>query len=114
MSESNSSNDILNLTAQIVAAHVSNNSVTPANLPTLIEQVFHALTTTGVKEPEPATLAPAVPIKRSVLPDHIVCLEDGEKFQMLKRHLSAVHARRTDPPGQAAYAPISSLKARGS
>jgi len=91
LSASNSSNDILNLTAQIVAAHVSNNSVTSANLPNLIEQVFHALTTTDVKEPEPATLVPAVPIKRSVFPDHIVCLEDGEKFKMLRRHLATVH-----------------------
>ena len=79
----------MNLTAQVVAAHVSNNSVTPANLPSLIEQVFHALAKTGIKAPEPA--AP-VPSRRSVFPNHIVCLEDGAKFKMLKRHLATVHS----------------------
>ena len=91
MSASNSSNDVLNLTAQIVAAHVSNNSVAPANLPSLIEQVFHALATTGITAPVPQALVPAVPIKRSVFPDHVVCLEDGKTFQMLKRHLATDH-----------------------
>lgn len=91
MSASNSSNDILSLTVQIVTAHVSNNSVTASNLPALIEQVFHALTTTSAKTTEPAALAPAVPIKRSVFPDHVVCLEDGAEFKTLKRHLGLVH-----------------------
>ena len=78
----------LEYAAQIVSAHVSKNSVQAADLPALIQQVYTALTSLGS---EPALAAekrePAVPVKKSVFPDYIVCLEDGKKLKMLKRHL---------------------------
>jgi predicted transcriptional regulator len=80
--------DILGLTAQIVSAHVSHNSV-PANaVPSLIQEVYRTLTSI---ERGPAPVAerpePAVPVKKSITPDYIICLEDGKKLKMLKRHL---------------------------
>ncbi len=87
LAQSNMEDGMLGLTAQIVSAHVSNNTVAPSSLPELIQQVFHALTTVGVEAPEPEQRQPAVPIKKSVFPDYIVCLEDGKKLKMLKRHL---------------------------
>ena len=86
MSEQN--NLHLTLTAQIVSAHVSNNSIPPDGLPNLIKQVMASLKSS--EQPEVAEvkkLEPAVPIKKSVFPDYIVCLEDGKKLKMLKRHL---------------------------
>ncbi|MCC2978147.1 MucR family transcriptional regulator [Sphingomonas sp. PL-96] len=75
-------------TADIVAAHVSNNSVSLADLPSLIQNVHGALITLGGAHAEPqAKQEPAVPIRASVKPDFIVCLEDGKKLKMLKRHL---------------------------
>jgi predicted transcriptional regulator len=75
-------------TADIVAAHVSNNSVSLADLPSLIHNVHGALTTLGGANAEPqAKQEPAVPVRASVKPDFIVCLEDGKKLKMLKRHL---------------------------
>jgi predicted transcriptional regulator len=75
-------------TADIVAAHVSNNSVSLADLPSLIQNVHGALTTLGGANAEPqAKQEPAVPVRASVKPDFIVCLEDGKKLKMLKRHL---------------------------
>jgi len=79
---------LITLTADIVAAHVSNNSVAVSDLPTLIQNVHGALT--GLKTPAPAPEVkqePAVSIRSSIKPDHIVCLEDGKKLKMLKRHL---------------------------
>ena len=86
---------VLGLTAQIVSAHVGNNRVAPEELPGLIQQVYLALSgstagslTTPVRPPEPAERAkPAVPIAKSVFSEYIVCLEDGKKLKMLKRHL---------------------------
>ncbi|MFV0623883.1 MucR family transcriptional regulator [Sphingomonas sp. ac-8] len=75
-------------TADIVAAHVSNNSVSLDDLPSLIQNVHGALTTLGGAGAEPEVKQePAVPIRSSVKPDFIVCLEDGKKLKMLKRHL---------------------------
>ena len=75
-------------TAAIVAAYVANNAVSPTDLPGLISSVHTALIAATAKgEPEPEAKAPPVPIRRSVQPDHIVCLEDGKKFKSLKRHL---------------------------
>lgn len=77
-------------TAEIVAAYVSNNSIAAADLPALITSVFSALTSTtsaAQAEPEPEPLVPAVPVKKSVSDDYITCLEDGKKFKSLKRHL---------------------------
>ena len=78
------------LTADVVSAYVGNNSVAPADLPGLIQSVHSALSTVGsetVAEPV-VELKPAVPVKKSVTPDYIVCLEDGKQFKSLKRHLS--------------------------
>src|SRR3954470_11272816 len=80
--------DLLGLTAQIVSAHVSRNPIQTDALPSLIQSVSRSLSTAGEGEAAPAaTQAPAVPIKKSVFPDYIVCLEDGKKLKMLKRHL---------------------------
>lgn len=80
--------ELLSLTSDIVAAHVSNNAVSSTDLPTLIETVFTTLSGLGVEEKEPEVeLKPAVPIKKSITDDHIICLEDGKKLKMLKRHL---------------------------
>jgi predicted transcriptional regulator len=83
---------ILTLTADIVAAHVSNNSVAINDLPQLIANVHAALSGLGgarvVSEERPE---PAVSIRSSVKPDYIVCLEDGKRMKMLKRHLTTDH-----------------------
>ena len=81
--------DLMTLTTDIVSSFVSGNKMAVADLPTLIAQIHAALSTvaTGKSEPESQNLEPAVPIKSSVKPDHIVCLEDGKKFKSLKRHL---------------------------
>jgi predicted transcriptional regulator len=83
--------DVLSLTAEIVAAHVSNNTVPLADLPALIQQVFQTLSAIGTGEAQPPRPEPAVPIKKSVMPDYIVCLEDGKKLKMLKRHLNTAY-----------------------
>ena len=79
--------DVLGLTAQIVSAHVSNNPVSPDGLTTLIQEVYRTLANVGRDVPPPDKPQPAVPVRKSVFPDHIVCLEDGKKLKMLKRHL---------------------------
>lgn len=82
---------LLELTAEIVSAHVSNNSVAIADLPTLIQDVYRTLSNIG-KEPASAEKPqPAVPVKRSVTPDYIICLEDGKRLKMLKRHLKTAY-----------------------
>lgn len=79
---------LITLTADIVAAHVSNNSVAVGDLATLIANVHGALAGLSVSaEPASEPLQPAVSIRSSVKPDYIVCLEDGKKLKMLKRHL---------------------------
>ena len=85
----NSRNDLLaELTAEVVAAYVSNNVVQTADLPNLISEVHTALGATGTVEAPPAEKPkPAVPIRKSVNHEYIVCLEDGMKFKSLKRHL---------------------------
>ncbi|MGE4371949.1 MAG: MucR family transcriptional regulator [Xanthobacter sp.] len=78
----------IDFTADIVAAYVSNNSVAANDLPALIESVHRALGQLGTPAAPPTEeLKPAVPIKKSVTPDYIICLEDGKKFKSLKRHL---------------------------
>jgi predicted transcriptional regulator len=79
---------LLELTTQIVSAHVSNNSIPAEGLPALIQSVFKTLGGTGVSGAPPEKPKPAVPVKSSVFPDYIVCLEDGKKLKMLKRHLA--------------------------
>jgi predicted transcriptional regulator len=79
---------LIALTADIVSAHVSNNSVAVSDLPLLIQNVHNALASLGddLVEPE-VKQEPAVSIRASIKPDYIVCLEDGKKLKMLKRHL---------------------------
>ena len=95
MSEEQGGRELLGLTAQIVAAHVSNNSVPLTDVPSLIEQVHRTLS--GLGAPPVAVAAPAertqpaVPIKKSVTDDYLVCLEDGKKLKMLKRHLKTAY-----------------------
>ncbi len=97
MSNGSSTADHLSLTANVVAAHVSNNTVPIADLPHLIEQVYKSLVSAGteaaavVERPQPA-----VPIKKSVTPDFIICLEDGKKLKMLKRHLMTSYGLTPD------------------
>jgi len=84
---------IRELTAEIVSAYVSNNHITREDLPKLIETVFGSLQTVGpnaVPAPLPELeLVPAVPVRKSVTPDQIICLEDGKAFKSLKRHLAS-------------------------
>lgn len=87
----------IDLTADIVSAHVSNNSVAISDLPQLIQKVHEALT--GLQkpqEPEQAPLVPAVSIRSSVKPDYIVCLDDGKKLKMLRRHLMTHYGMTPD------------------
>ncbi|SER20587.1 transcriptional regulator, MucR family [Faunimonas pinastri] len=81
--------NLIELTAEIVSAYVSNNSIASADLSNLINDVHAALQRTagGTFEPEPEPQRPAVPVKKSVNSDFIICLEDGKKFKSLKRHL---------------------------
>ncbi|MBV1832981.1 MucR family transcriptional regulator [Novacetimonas pomaceti] len=91
MSDAEQDFSFLELTTQIVSAHVSNNAVGADTVPDLIKQVYQALTSLDQPAAEPEKLQPAVPIKRSVFPDYIVCLEDGKKLKMLKRHLQSAY-----------------------
>ena len=79
--------EILALTSAIVSAQVSNNSTVQETLPELIQTVFDKLAALASDEPAPTELTPAVPIRKSVTDDYIVCLEDGKKMKLLKRHL---------------------------
>jgi len=89
MSETSSSNSYIELAADIVSAYVSNNSVPASDLPSLINEVHSALlrVTSGAVVPVVEVPKPAVPAKKSVTNDFLVCLEDGRKFKSLKRHL---------------------------
>jgi predicted transcriptional regulator len=92
MNNPDQSSDLLALTTEIVAAHVSNNTVSVGDLPQLINQVYSSLANIGAVPPAPAERPqPAVPVKKSVYPDYIVCLEDGKKLKMLKRHLRTAY-----------------------
>ncbi len=96
MPEEKNGNELLGLTAKVVAAHVANNAVARADLPDLIKAVHTALTnitTAGETPPKPK---PVVPIKKSVTPNYIVCLEDGKKLKMLKRHLRTTYNMTPD------------------
>ncbi|WP_029003646.1 MucR family transcriptional regulator [Azorhizobium doebereinerae] len=94
------SNDFLaENAAQIVSAFVAHNSISSTELPNLIKAVHAALAGLGnqpVVEAAPKQVVPAVSVKRSVTPDHIVCLEDGHKFKSLKRHLLSKHGMTPD------------------
>lgn len=89
MEEKTKNTEVVELTADIVAAYVSNNSVVASDIPTLINDVFEALSRASQNPGASlkANLKPAVSIKKSITPDYIICLEDGKKFKSLKRHL---------------------------
>ena len=88
---SETTDQVLGLTAQIVSAHVRHNAVAPDALPSLIQEVYRALTNIGKQPAEAEKPTPAVPVKQSIRPDRIICLEDGKTFSMLKRHLMTDH-----------------------
>jgi len=89
MTDNSPSGNYIELTAGIVSAYVSNNSVASGDIPALINQIHAALlrVSTGASDSQPEPLKPAVSVKKSVTPEHLVCLEDGKKFKSLKRHL---------------------------
>ncbi|GAC1573533.1 MAG: MucR family transcriptional regulator [Sphingomicrobium sp.] len=92
-----SGDTLITLTADIVAAHVSNNSVSVNDLPQLISNVHGALAgLTNVVAPAEAKPEPKVPVRSSIKPDYIVCLEDGKKLKMLKRHLMTHYSLTPD------------------
>jgi predicted transcriptional regulator len=88
--------DVLGLTAQIVSAHLAKNKVAVEALPPLIQSVYRALATAGEVEAKPEVQAPAVAVKKSVFPEFIICLEDGKKLKMLKRHLKTSYNMTPD------------------
>ena len=95
--QENTAEGLVSLTADIVSAHVANNSVAVNDLPTLIQNVHEALTSLGKAKEEPAVKQePAVSIRSSIKPDYVVCLEDGLKMKMLKRHLMTDHGLTPD------------------
>jgi len=91
MSDQTNQNELLALTAEIVAAHVGNNLVPLSELPTLINDIYRTLASVGTAVPVVERPQPAVPVKKSVAPDYIICLEDGKKLKMLKRHLKTAY-----------------------
>jgi len=91
MAEPPAPTNVLGLTAQIVSAHVSNNALQAEALPSLIQSVFKTLISAGKDGVAPGKPQPAVPVKKSVFPDYIICLEDGKKLKMLKRHLKTAY-----------------------
>jgi len=91
MADTSPATNVLGLTAQIVSAHVSNNSVAPDALPSLIQEVYRTLAGVGKEPVQLERPQPAVPVKKSVFPDYIICLEDGKKLKMLKRHLKTAY-----------------------
>src|ERR1700751_6123863 len=92
MAEQMKPTDMLPLVTEIISAHLSANQVPAAELPDLIRQVYGALAdaSSGEAGPQPHG-DPAVPIKKSVSPDFVICLEDGKRFKMVKRHLRTAH-----------------------
>ncbi len=94
---SQSHTELLALTADIVASHFANNTVAPAEVPGVIESVYATLARLGTPVVVPVPKQePAVSIRSSIKPDHIVCLEDGKKLKMLKRHLMTRYGMTPD------------------
>ena len=96
MSDQENRSELLELTSEIVAAHVSNNTLAVNDLPQLIQDVYSTLEAVGTGQTSSERLQPAVSIKKSVTPDHIICLEDGKKLKMLKRHLKTSYDMTPD------------------
>lgn len=92
MSEALTNEDLLAFTTEIVSSHVSKNETAATELPKLIHGVYCALLSVNASESEADHhLQPAVPVKKSIFPDYIICLEDGKKLKMLKRHLKTAY-----------------------
>ena len=92
MSNKPSQTDLLSWASQIVSSYVSNNNVNQSEIPSLIEDVYKSLANAdGENAAVSERPQPAVPIKKSITPDHIICLEDGKKLKMLKRHLKTAY-----------------------
>jgi len=96
MSEEIEKTEILELTTEVVAAHVSNNPVALTDLPQLIRDVYNTLSGLGTVSATPERPQPAVPVRKSITPDYIICLEDGKKLKMLKRHLKTAYNMTPD------------------
>ena len=96
MSDQSESSDLQGLTARVVASHVANNSVAVADLPKLIQQVYDALAGLSSGAGAQERPQPAVSIRRSITPEYIICLEDGKKLKMLKRHLKTSYGLTPD------------------
>lgn len=89
-------NHTLQMTADIVSAFVSRNPLPAGELPRLIGDTYAALASTAPAQAAPEPQQPAVPIKKSITPDHLICLEDGGRFRSLKRHLRVVYGLTPD------------------
>jgi predicted transcriptional regulator len=99
MAENAGDSSFIELTAKIVSAYVSNNSVASSDVPSLISQVHSALLRVANSGPAPVSaeaFKPAVPVKRSITAEYIVCLEDGKRFKSLKRHLRTQYGMTPD------------------
>jgi predicted transcriptional regulator len=90
--------ELLRMTADVVAAYVSNNTLPTAQLAEVINAVYNSLKTLEGQptESQPEPLKPAVPVRKSVTPDYLICLEDGKKLKMLKRHLRSTYSMTPD------------------
>jgi predicted transcriptional regulator len=90
--------ELLKMTTEVVAAYVSNNTLATAQLGDIIHAVYNSLRSLDgqVVEPPPEALKPAVPVRRSITPEYLVCLEDGKKLKMLKRHLRSTYDMTPD------------------
>lgn len=97
MSEENEENisrdDVLRMAVDVVAAYLSNNQVAAGQIPEVIHSIFNSLTTLEAPPSEPLSepQKPATPVRKSITPDYIICLEDGKKLKMLKRHLRTTY-----------------------
>ena len=91
MTESPNISELLEFTTEIVVAHAGNNTLAAENLPKLIEDVYKTLSDLGNEKSRTGRLKPAVSLKKSIFPDYLVCLEDGKKLKMLKRHLKTAY-----------------------
>lgn len=96
MSDQQNHTELLELTTEIVSAHVSNNALPVGDLPQLIQDVYRSLSNVGGVQGAGERPQPAVSIKKSITPDFIVCLEDGKKLKMLKRHLKTSYNMTPD------------------
>ena len=96
MADQENRSELLELTSEIVAAHVSNNTLAVNDLPQLIQDVYSTLASVGERESFTERPLPAISIKKSVTPEFIICLEDGKKLKMLKRHLKTAYNMTPD------------------